>query len=264
MNDSHATDGRSRRSPNPMAPNINDSSAMAAADVRTSERRRGALGLRLLTPWAVVVSFLILGSLLWFSRGLAKDPPTLRRESLATFPEQLGDFHLLQEISLDQATLDVLKPTEVLLRYYQRGAGEPPVSLYIPFFQTQQEDSRIHNPAACLPGAGWQIVERVPEPLPWQGKTAYVNRVLLQKGLDWQMGLYWIHSNGRIVAGEYKAKLYLMYDVFTKRRSDGALVRLMTVIPRSPDLDKDQATAHGRLVDAAKATLSVLPQYLPN
>ena len=42
---------------------------------------------------------------------------------------------------------------------------EPAVSLYIPFFQTQQEDSRIHNPAACLPGAGWQFVERTLQPL---------------------------------------------------------------------------------------------------
>lgn len=247
-----------------MPHNMNDSSAIATTDAQASPRPRGALGFHLLVPWAVVVSLLILGSLLWFSRGLANDPPTVRRESLAAFPEQFGDFHLLQEITLDQATLDVLKPTEVLLRYYQRRPEEPPVSLYIPFFQTQQEDSRIHNPAACLPGAGWQFVERTLQPLPWRGKTAYVNRVLLQKGLDWQMGLYWIHSNGRVVAGEYKAKLFLLYDVFTKRRSDGALVRLMTVIPRSPDLAEDQVAAQERLVAAAKATLAVLPEFLPN
>jgi EpsI family protein len=247
-----------------MTPDMNDSYAMAVSDGQTSEYPRGAFGFRLLTPWAVVISFLILGSLLWFSHTLAKEPPALRRESLGTFPKQLGDFHLLQDITLDQVTLDALKPTDVLMRYYQRRPEEPPVSLYIPFFQTQQEDSRIHNPAACLPGAGWQFVERTLQPLPWRGKTAYANRVVLQKGLDWQMGLYWIHSNGRVVPGEYMAKLYLLWDVFTKRRSDGALVRLMTVMPRSPDLEEDEAAAQERLVAAAKATLAVLPHFLPN
>jgi len=231
----------------------------------TAARAPGAhLGLRLFSPVAVVASFLLLGGLLWFSHDLTQEPPKLERTSLAEFPTDIGGFHLLKEVKLDQATLNVLRPTEVLMRYYQRGKGEPPVSLYIPFFATQEEASRIHNPAACLPGAGWQIVRRVREPLPWRGKTAYANLVTLQKGLDWQMGLYWIHSRGRIVAGEYRAKLFLMYDVFTQRRRDGALVRLMTSIASGPDREVAMPAAKGRLLDLAHAILPLLPKYLPN
>jgi len=224
----------------------------------------GRFGLRLFSPAAVVASFLLLGGLLWFSHDLAQEPPKLDHTSLAEFPADIGGFHLLKDVKLDQATLNVLRPTEVLMRYYQRGEKEPPVSLYIPFFATQEEDSRIHNPAACLPGAGWQIVSRVREPLPWRGKTAYANLVTLQKGLDWQMGLYWIHSRGRIVAGEYRAKLFLMYDVFTQRRRDGALVRLMTSVAAGPNREDAMPAAKARLLDLAHGILPILPEYLPN
>ena len=224
----------------------------------------GRFGLRLFSPAAVVASFLLLGGLLWFSHDLAQEPPKIDHASLAGFPTEISGFHLIKDVQLDQATLNVLRPTEVLMRYYQRSEQEPPVSLYIPFFATQEEDSRIHNPAACLPGAGWQIVSRVREPLPWRGKTAYANLVTLQKGLDWQMGLYWIHSRGRVVAGEYRAKLYLMYDVFTQRRRDGALVRLMTSVAPGPDRAVAMGAAKVRLLDLANGILPILPEYLPN
>jgi len=244
---------------------------MATSDSHLHEGTAGAsttggrFGLRLFSPAAVVASFLLLGGLLWFSHDFGQEhPPKLDRASLAGFPTEIGGFHLLRDVKLDKATLNVLRPTEVLMRYYQRRAEEPPVSLYIPFFATQEEDSRIHNPAACLPGAGWQIVRRVREPLPWRGKTAYANLVTLQKGLDWQMGLYWIHSRGRIVAGEYRAKLYLMYDVFTQHRRDGALVRLMTSIASGPDREVAMGAAKARLLDLANGILPILPKYLPN
>jgi len=243
---------------------LNEAIVDPATPVRGTATRSAPFGLRLFSPVAVVASFLILGGLLWFSHHMAQEPPHLAHASLAGFPTDIGGFHLLQDVKLDAATLNVLRPTEVLMRYYQRGAKEPPVSLYIPFFATQEEDSRIHNPAACLPGAGWQIVRRVRQPLPWRGKTAYANLVTLQKGLDWQMGLYWIHSRGRIVAGEYRAKLYLMYDVFTHHRRDGALVRLMTTVDAGPNRDQAMPAAKGRLLDLAHAILPILPKYLPN
>jgi len=245
-------------------PHFHEATAGAAPPVTALRTPGGRFGLRLFSPAAVVASFLLLGGLLWFSHDLAQEPPQIEHASLKGFPTDIGGFHLLQDVKLDQATLNVLRPTEVLMRYYQRGEKEPPVSLYIPFFATQEEDSRIHNPAACLPGAGWQIVRRVREPLPWRGKTAYANLVTLQKGLDWQMGLYWIHSRGRIVAGEYRAKLFLMYDVFTQRRRDGALVRLMTSVASGPEREVAMGAAKARLLDLAHGILPILPKYLPN
>ncbi|RMF85034.1 MAG: EpsI family protein [Nitrospirae bacterium] len=236
----------------------------AAAPRRALPAWRARLGLRLIHPLAGACSLLLLAALLWLSHHVAQEQPKLVRESLATFPEQVDGFHMIQEVPLTPQVLKVLRPTEVLVRYYQRRPEEPPVSLYIPFFAKQEEDSRIHNPAACLPGAGWQIVRRVRQPLPWRGKTAYANLVTLQKGLDWQMGLYWIHSRGRIVANEYRAKLYLMYDVFTRHRRDGALVRLMTVVPGGPQREEAMPEAKQRLLDFAKALLPILPRYLPD
>ena len=40
------------------------------------------------------------------------------------------------------------------------------------------------------------------------------------------MILYWYHDRGRVIASEYWAKAYLVWDAMTKNRSDGSLVRI--------------------------------------
>ena len=53
-----------------------------------------------------------------------------------------------------------------------------------------------------------------------------INNALVQKGLEKQVILYWYHDRGRVIASEYWAKGYLVWDAMTKRRSDGSLVRI--------------------------------------
>ena len=62
-------------------------------------------------------------------------------------------------------------------------------------------------------------------PMP-DDQSVTINRVLIQKGLDKQVILYWYHDRGRVIPSEYWAKGYLVWDAMTKRRSDGSLVRI--------------------------------------
>ena len=59
---------------------------------------------------------------------------------------------------------------------------------------------------------------------------AEVNRVVIEKGFDRQLILYWYQDRGRIVASEYAAKGFLILDATTHNRTDGALVRISTPI----------------------------------
>lgn len=222
--------------------------------------RRGTLGFRLLSPWGVLVSFAILAGLLLLSGILTQGHPVLQRRLLAEFPQQVGDFRSVKEVGLDKMTLDILQPTDVMLRYYQRSDLEPPVSYYVAFHASQQEGSRVHSPKSCLPGAGWRIAKVQMIPLPWRGGVSNANRVLVEQGLDKQLALFWIHSNGRIIANEYVARLYIFKDVFTRRRSDGALVRLMTQV----DGVEGEEGASARLLDLAIPSLEFLSEYLPD
>ena len=45
---------------------------------------------------------------------------------------------------------------------------------------------------------------------------------MIEKGFDKQLILYWYQDRGRVVASEYDAKAYLIWDAMTKNRTDGA------------------------------------------
>ena len=53
-----------------------------------------------------------------------------------------------------------------------------------------------------------------------------------QKGVERQAVLYWYQGRGRVVANEYANKLWLMLDAARLRRTNGALVRLITPVHR--------------------------------
>ena len=65
--------------------------------------------------------------------------------------------------------------------------------------------------------------------------AAAINRVVIEKGFDRQLILYWYQDRGRIVASEYAAKGYLILDATTRNRTDGALVRVSTPIVGSEE-----------------------------
>jgi EpsI family protein len=58
---------------------------------------------------------------------------------------------------------------------------------------------------------------------------------LIEKGLDKQVILYWYQDRGRVVASEYWAKAYLIWDAITKNRTDGALVRISLPVTKSTE-----------------------------
>ena len=62
-----------------------------------------------------------------------------------------------------------------------------------------------------------------------------INRALVRKGADQQLILYWYHDRGRVIASEYWAKGYMVWDAVMKHRTDGALVRVSVPVMTTPD-----------------------------
>ena len=84
-------------------------------------------------------------------------------------------------------------------------------------------------------------------------------KVLIQKGLAKQVILYWYHDRGRVIASEYWAKGFLVWDAMTKNRSDGSLVRISIPVRNS---NVDQAFNHG--VDFLQDMWPTLLQHMPD
>ena len=74
-----------------------------------------------------------------------------------------------------------------------------------------------------------------------------VNRVVIQKGEVRQLVYYWFQQRGRVITNEYLVKWFIFRDALFDNRTDGALVRVTTLVPDGADIDEADA-ALGRFV----------------
>lgn len=154
----------------------------------------------------------------------------------------------------DKAVLDVLRADDHLNRYYVE-TGQA-ASLFVGYFRSQTFGATIHSPLNCLPGSGWQPVRTELVPLADGGS---MKRVLVQKGEERQLVLYWYQTARRAEGDEYRSKFYLVADAFRSRRNDAALVRVVVPIePGRPDAVASASAAAERLASAVRPRLGAL------
>src|SRR5262249_33102005 len=129
--------------------------------------------------------------------------PVAVRESFSTFPLALGTWVGRPDPPFTPHVLDVLGVDDYMSRTYT-SLDRQAANLYVGFYQKQREGDTIHSPLNCLPGAGWEPIEKTRVTLrnP-SGQPVEVNQLLIEKGIDHQLVIYWYQSHGRTVASEY-------------------------------------------------------------
>ena len=181
------------------------------------------------------------------------------RRPLSEFPQVLGDW-TGKDFPLQPEVLRILGAGDVLTRLYHRPVPGPPIDLFIAFFPSQRTGETMHSPQNCLPGTGWAPLEHGYRELAGLGgQRITVNRYLIGKGLDRDLVLYWYQSHGRVVSSEYWAKVYLVADSIRSGRSDGSLVRVITPVGRSEDVQ----AAEARVAAFAEGILPLLDNHIP-
>lgn len=164
-----------------------------------------------------------------YTRGAAGPEHPAPRTPLSSMPFILGEWRGSDAAPLADDVLSQLGVDDYINRHYV-GTGAPPVAVYVGYYASQRQGDTIHSPRNCLPGAGWHPVFAERMEIAAGGARVPVNRVLIQKGTNRQAVLYWYQGRGRIVAGEFANKGWLMLDAARLRRTDGGLVRLMTPV----------------------------------
>ncbi|MBI1749162.1 MAG: EpsI family protein [Acidobacteria bacterium] len=206
--------------------------------------------------FAVVVVLLVGAGVFLRARDRGETLPS--RTALAEFPKEAGAWHS-EDVPLGPEVKEVLGDGDFLLRIY-RSPGQPFVDFFLAYFPTQRTGSTIHSPQNCLPGAGWSPVDFARISLPFaSGGKVTVNRYVISKGLDRQLVLYWYQSNGRVVASEYWAKIFLVTDSIRRNRSDGALLRVVTPIARGESAE----SAEQRALGFAREIFPQLDRFVP-
>ena len=186
------------------------------------------------------------------------------RDSLSTFPMELDPWsgHALPDLS-DNAR-EMLRVDDYVNRAYTRIDGAT-IGLYIGYHSA----GGFHSPLNCLPGSGWIPVSRgymdLPAKAPAENSgTAFihVNRIVILKGADKQIALYWYQGCGRVIASEYWGLFYGMLDKMRIGRTDAALVRILC--PADSLEPSAEVAAEKNAADFAGRIYPLLSRYIPN
>lgn len=233
----------------------------------------------------VAIGMLLCGAVIL--RSLGREGPDLPRKPFSHLPLGIGKDWQGKELGMEPTILEVLQLSDYTMRVYYRklpgsikpegqttaGWNKPlfhsqqpvvsqdlvPVWVYVGYYQSQRTGSTYHSPRHCLPGAGWQLAESTTVTVPVeQGLRLKINRVLVQKGSHKRIVLYWYQDRGRVIASEYSAKVYLVWDAMTKNRTDGSLVRISVPVTTT----EERAYEHG--VEFIKDFWPFLRECLPS
>ena len=179
---------------------------------------------------------------------------------LSSFPTKIGDWVGKQDRFSDEV-YEILGVDDSFLASYNSSDGRQ-VQLYVGFYQSQREGDLIHSPKHCLPGAGWNIVHTSAEQLmitALEPRKIRMIKLILEKGGQKQVVLYWFQSRGRFIASEYMQKVYLVIDSITRQRTDGSFVRLI-----APAADGDEENATESIKDFTRLLVPILQEYIPS
>lgn len=184
------------------------------------------------------------------------------RQSLGLFPLNIGDWRG-QERSLGEQELDILKLTDYVMVGYQSVADQAPVELYVAYYESQRKGTSAHSPRACLPGGGWVFEEFGQKEIPGikpDGSPLEVNRVQVSMGEKRLLVYYFFMQRGRTVTNEYLVKWFIFWDSITKRRTDGAMVRLVAPVVDVANVPATEANLIEFLGKAYPALYYYVPQ----
>jgi len=182
------------------------------------------------------------------------------RRPLRELPVRLGAWRQVgSDLRFAPDVESVLRADDYVSRNYARADGRL-VSIYVGYYSTQRSGITYHSPLNCLPGSGWTLYDpaRISVAQPDGSRAFEANRFIIQNGDDREILVYWYQGRGRAVASEYRDKLYTVLDSARRRRSDGAMVRLMTPVTSTEEAALELAA------DLAKELSMALPAFVPD
>ena len=181
------------------------------------------------------------------------------RRPLSQFPLDIDGWKG-RASSLSPGMIEELDLSDYILADYMDVAGHT-INFYVAYYETQQKGESIHSPATCLTGSGWELRDSRSIVLDIEGfsKGFPVHRAIMVRPGARQLVYYWFYQRGRILTNAYQLKLYNFLDALTKRRTDGALIRLITPLgPDEPVENGDEV-----LISFMKLAIPLLDEYLP-
>jgi EpsI family protein len=186
-------------------------------------------------------------------------PPS--RAAFVDFPMEITAWQG-ERFHLEKQYIDALRFDDYVLADYRSNHGRQ-VNFYAAYYESQRKGQSAHSPKSCLPGGGWEITSITHKELPSSAKMVQplmVNRAVIHKGDQKQIVLYWFKQRDRYLADEYLVKVYLLWDAVWRQRTDGALVRMASLVGPG----ESEAMVDQRLQDFAAEIGPELSRFVPD
>jgi EpsI family protein len=206
------------------------------------------------------VSLAVLLSALLAVTALALRPaPKIISHDLERLPLEVDGYSGTND-SFDPEVVRVLNADISIHRHYRSPKGER-VDLYVGYYGTAKGGRSGHHPLACLPGAGWGIIDAAKIELrpPGFSSAVTVNRLTAAKNDECQILVTWYQSGGNRVADNgFKQNLLRFAGKIVRNRNDGAFVQVSTLSRRNAP-----AEAEARVKRFAETTTALLARFWP-
>ena len=116
----------------------------------------------------------------------------------------------------------------------------------------------LSQPAELPARPGWELQEaellRIDTP---GGKSFTADRYIAKRGEHREILIYWYQGRGRTTPSEYEDKFYTSLDSVIKRRSDGAMIRIMTPV------GDDEAGSVEAAIDLSEQVADNIAPFVP-
>lgn len=214
------------------------------------------LVIRKASALALIIALVAGGILVnWFANRTELSP---ERQPLTALSKTLGEWRQKGDpIKFEASIESVLKTTDYTMREYNLPDGRI-ANVYVGYYASQRTGATYHSPQNCLPGAGWVMNDpQMIDITTADGRAFRANRYIIQNGIYNEVMIYWYQGRGRVEASEYADKLNTVFDSVARRRTDGALVRIMTSV------GNDESAAIKAATDLAAKLVEQLSPFVP-
>jgi EpsI family protein len=183
---------------------------------------------------------------------------TPERQMFAHLPAEFPDWSA-DLIPMDPTVAEVLNADDTIVANIATDDAQY-FNIYVAYLLERGDGRAWHSPRQCIPGGGWQIASHdVRKNAMSDGTIVNYNRLIIEHRNSRQVVYYWYDQRGRDIANEFVMKLWLIYDSLTRKRGDGALVRLIAPVTSEGGI----AAADQLLLNAMSRIEPVLPKYVP-
>lgn len=185
--------------------------------------------------------------------------PVVARTNLEYLPKEIAGYKGVDDTFPESVNRE-LNTDKQLYRHYRSSDGSQ-FDLYIGYYGTAKGGRTGHNPYACLPGAGWAIVDSRKTGIrqPNNSSDTELNYVKARRNGVNTVMLHWYQTAGtKVVSSGIQQNIEKFWGCLLHNRNDGAFVQITMQVP-----DESVVAAEVKISDFAGHVLQLLPSYWP-